>query len=468
MSGKTNYFLIFLLAILILLPAKAIAYGLKGYVDGTRLNSDGSVDIWGWACDDGDERALSVHIYLGAEAGKGKLYKGIIANRANEAVVNEVCHTSNTSHRYLATLPASDVAKYTGQFVYIHGISQHGPNRLLKNSGRYAIPRPLSANSETADCTTSQKASLLNSVSASGVITNCNLTLNPTDRIIPRLHIRGLEGNGVVYDCRGATLENGISIEASTTLNPYTNTYDYPSPSNVTIKNCTINKQVIVNGMASNPNYFNNVIESSRQLWHVERVQFYAPKNIVFNNVTFGGAQTKLYVHIGTTNLSVRNSRFIGTSEHAVIYLDAETAFNTIENNVFDTTSRLREVIAVDGSAHNVIKNNVFNRIAKGAVHTYRNCGERGLIRHQTPDHNLIEGNTFNNSSPANTWAVWLASRNGNRNYCEDDSGYAFGSSADNRDLSRHNIVQYNYFQNYVSIKVDETPNTVHGNGLIN
>lgn len=464
MSGKLNHVLVCLLVILILSPAKAVAFGLKGYVDGVRLNTDGSVNVWGWACDDGDERSLDVHVYLGAEAGKGKLYKGIRANRANEAEVSRVCHTNNTSHRYLITLSVSDVAKYAGQFVYVHGISQHGPNHLLKNSGRFAIPRPVTANA--ADCTASQTASLLNSTSTSGIITNCNLTLNPTDRIIPRLHIRGKEGNGVVFDCRGATLENGLSIEAKTILNPYTNIYDYRSPSNVTIRNCVINKQVVVNGMASNPHQYNNVIESSRKIWHTERVQFYAPKNIAFDNVTFGGSQTKLYVHIGTTNLSVKGSKFIGTSEHAVIYLEAETAFNTIENNVFDSTSRLREVIAVDGSAHNVIKNNVFNRIARGAIHTYRNCGERSLIRHQTPSHNLIEGNTFNNSSAKYIPAIWVASRNGNRNYCEDDSGYSFGSSLDNRDLSRYNTVQYNYFQNYVSIKVDETPNTVLGNGL--
>ena len=44
-------------------------------------------------------------------------------------------------------------------------------------------------------------------------------------------------------------------------------------------------------------------------------------------------------------------------------------------------------------------------------------------------------------------YGIWLGSRQGRRSYCEDDAGYPFGSSVDNRDFADHNTVQRNFFQ---------------------
>jgi hypothetical protein len=127
------------------------------------------------------------------------------------------------------------------------------------------------------------------------------------------------------------------------------------------------------------------------------------------------------------------------------IYLDAESGHHLIRDNSIHVASSAREQIAVDGSAYNRIFSNRFAELGTGGIYVYRNCGEGGTVRHQSPRENQILGNVFfyaRYSGP--NPAVWLASRNGNRSYCGDDNGYPWGSSADNRDFARENVVADN------------------------
>jgi hypothetical protein len=45
------------------------------------------------------------------------------------------------------------------------------------------------------------------------------------------------------------------------------------------------------------------------------------------------------------------------------------------------------------------------------------------------------------------SYGIWLGSRQGRRSYCEDDAGYPFGSSIDNRDFADQNTLRGNIFQ---------------------
>ncbi len=94
----------------------------------------------------------------------------------------------------------------------------------------------------------------------------------------------------------------------------------------------------------------------------------------------------------------------------------------------------------------------------------YRNCGERGVIRHNTPSHNQIINNIFYyNRYTGGNPSVYIASRNGltragRTGYCIDDlrgnygkcdknsnaEPYPYGSSEDDRDFSRYNVVMQN------------------------
>ncbi len=132
----------------------------------------------------------------------------------------------------------------------------------------------------------------------------------------------------------------------------------------------------------------------------------------------------------------IEDCHFTGWTVTGAIYLDAESAGNTIRNNRF-ATKCYREVICVDGSAKNRIEGNHFERIDHGGIYLYRNCGEGGTVRHQTPRENVIRDNDFALGTLGfGNHAIWLGSRNGRRSYCHLDDGYPFGSSLDNRDFA--------------------------------
>ena len=180
---------------------------------------------------------------------------------------------------------------------------------------------------------------------------------------------------------------------------------------------------------------------------HAERAQAAAPRQIILENLQIEAEhRIPLYLGPGATAVTVKNCRFTGWTLSTVLYLDAETAGNTIENCIFDVRAA-REVIAVDGSARNIIKGNRFLRASFGGIYLYRNCGEGGTVRHQTPRENRIENNTFDLAGlRPGSYGIWLGSRQGRRHYCEADAGYPFGSSADNRDFADDNTVAANMF----------------------
>ena len=154
-----------------------------------------------------------------------------------------------------------------------------------------------------------------------------------------------------------------------------------------------------------------------------------------------------LYLGPGVTGVTIRNCTFTGWSASTTVYLDAESGGNRIENCTFDVRAG-REVMALDGSATNTIVGNRFLRAGYGGIYLYRNCGEGGTVRHQTPQRNVIENNFFDlKDLRPGSYGIWLGSRQGRRSYCEDDAGYPFGSSVDNRDFADHNTLLGNVFR---------------------
>lgn len=152
------------------------------------------------------------------------------------------------------------------------------------------------------------------------------------------------------------------------------------------------------------------------------------------------------------TYTAVRHSKVTGRSSSTAVYLDAESAYTELSDTAIDAQTR-RELLAVDGSAHNLIARNRFVSPVKGGIYLYRNCGEGGTVRHQAPQFNRIEGNTFDYRT---NWgwrpAVWVGSRarvgQGWRSYCAADSGYSLGSSANDGDFADRNVVQNNIWLN--------------------
>jgi parallel beta-helix repeat protein len=218
-------------------------------------------------------------------------------------------------------------------------------------------------------------------------------------------------------------------------------------PERITIRNGSIRGSIRIYGLGVNGEAA-KVRESSHREGHTARARAAAPRVILLEDLKIeADHRIPLYLGPGVTGITVKNCTFTGWSASTTVYLDAESGGNRIEGCTFNVCSG-REVMAVDGSATNTIVGNRFFQASYGGIYLYRNCGEGGTVRHQAPQGNVIEKNFFNMKDlRSGSYGVWLGSRQGRRSYCEDDSGYPFGSSIDNRDFADHNILRGNIFQ---------------------
>lgn len=305
----------------------------------------------------------------------------------------------------------------------------------------------LIGSSPSPACTADQMQAVLQVTDAPLSLT-CSVALQSGQKIMRPLRLEGAGASGIVINCNGATI--GREGRPVTTAQPTVAIWSrkdadgaWDRPTDITIRNCHVIGNVRVWGMGADGSY-DNLRASSRQQGHTGRTQAAAPSRVLLENLTITGrGSIPLYVGPGVTELVLRGSTLNGTTTATALYLDAESARNRIENNRILTRTG-REVIAVDGSAHNIIRGNRFDLHGQPGIFLYRNCGERGVVRHQTPSNNRIEGNSFTGASWLRPRLVVENARNGLRSYCGDDAGYPFGSSADDRDNASGNIIRNN------------------------
>ncbi|WP_447908679.1 right-handed parallel beta-helix repeat-containing protein [Brevundimonas bullata] len=279
----------------------------------------------------------------------------------------------------------------------------------------------------------------------------CRAVLTPGQAVTRPLLIEGAEASGAGLDCKGGSV--GRPDAAVTTRQPTIAIWSrrlsadhWSRPTDIRVENCTIHGAVRVWGMGADGSY-DDLRASSRTADHVATTQGSAPNHIELERVTIlGTGSIPLYVGPGVTRLSLTHSTLTGRSDATALYLDAESAANRIENNAIAVVTK-REAVAVDGSARNRITGNRFTLGGRSGVFLYRNCGERGVIRHQTPSYNQITDNVFSGAARLRPQLVVVGSREGRRAYCSADRGYPFGSSADDGDGATNNVVARNLHQ---------------------
>ena len=264
----------------------------------------------------------------------------------------------------------------------------------------------------------------------------------------PKFEKNTFEGsgdNGRVIDLQGGWMNDGKLTELVIRSKEIERRWDVPE--RITIRNGRIRGSIRIFGLGVNGEA-SKVRESSHREGHTARAQAAAPRAILLEDLQIEvDHRIPLYLGPGVTGVTVRNCTFTGWSASTTVYLDAESGGNRIEGCTFDVRSG-REVMAVDGSATNTIIGNRFLQTGYGGIYLYRNCGEGGTVRHQAPQGNVIENNLFNlKDLRSGGYGIWLGSRQGRRSYCEDDAGYPFGSSIDNRDFADHNILSGNICQ---------------------
>lgn len=348
-------------------------------------------------------------------------------------------------------------------------------SRLIRTAvlAAFVVSRsePSLADVSAPECDAATRAALLAPVDGTSdtLLLACSLTLDRSDyKITKRLIIEGEAASHMTLDCAGSEIapldDNDVLIIRSSAAGHGT----WSRPRDVTIRNCVINGGVRVYGLGltgQSP----GVKTSSLSAGHTERAQLNAPTGIRLENLHLkANGDIPLYVGPGVTGLTLTGSEISGTSTSVAIYLDAESAANRIEGSYIHPVTSKRELIAVDGSANNAIADNHFSALQHGGIYLYRNCGEGGSVRHQTPHGNRITNNVFyyhdyRGSDPA----VWLASRNGNRSYCDEDRGYSFGSSVSDLDYAEDNLIEANQIYALPAndmIRVDARPNTIRAN----
>lgn len=276
----------------------------------------------------------------------------------------------------------------------------------------------------------------------------CRAVLAPGARVTRRIVIEGVEASGAGIDCRGAAL--GVPGRATTTRTPTVAIQSrrlegprWSRPTDVALSNCTVHGAIRIWGMGAEGR-IEDLHASSRTADHTAATQAAAPTRVQLTDVTFSATGSiPLYVGPGVMRVAVERPRFTGRSVSTAVYLDAESADNSISEGVFDIRTA-REQIAVDGSARNRITGNRLALGGRGGVFLYRNCGEDGVIRHQTPSNNQITDNILTGAGWFRPRAVVVGAREGNRRYCHDDAGWPFGSSINDGDKATGNVVARN------------------------
>lgn len=326
------------------------------------------------------------------------------------------------------------------------------PSAIHTLVGAFLLSLVGAAHASAPICDASQVEQIRQSTQTTDLDLKCSLTLSADTVIARRVVIEGEEASDLTLDCGGGTISAPQAEPYSLLIRSRRNSDgSWSVPQSVQVKNCTIVGGTRIVGMGIN-GQAEAVRQSSRNQGHTERAQAAAPSQVQFDNVTFQGrGSIPLYIAPGVTRTAIRHAKISGYSTSTAVYLDAESAHTEISDTLIDTQAQ-RELLAVDGSAHNVIERNRFVSPRNGGIYLYRNCGEGGTVRHQTPQSNVIRANVFDYRHDGG-WrpAVWLGSRDswlGWRSYCSADAGYAFGSSADDGDFADHNVVEDNVWLN--------------------
>lgn len=294
-------------------------------------------------------------------------------------------------------------------------------------------------------------------------LVNCSATLPAGSTVTKDLLFQGSQSSNIVFDCNGADIIRQNGSKDNVHIRSVQQNGNWQPVRNLVLRRCNIRGALRINGMDDD-----TLRTVSRQTGATAAIQAAAPGGITLDQINITGqGRIPLYLRPGVTRISIRNSRIDGQSDGTAVYFDMESADNVFENNTVNVQNK-REQLAIDGSARNIIRHNRFLSPKNGGIFLYRNCGERGVIRHQTPSENLISSNYFaNKKARFYRPIIWIASRNGGQSYCRDDAGYNFGSSADNRDFAENNQVirnRFDKFWTWFTIRQNWLPNTVSDN----
>lgn len=287
---------------------------------------------------------------------------------------------------------------------------------------------------------------------------------------------------GASLDCNGSTISppkalldlkdhDTISVTSRFSLDDEGNR-NYIQVKDILIENCDIHGEISIsannftlNEAVAPDDFSNNYGPEIVELWQQTH-----PRNIIFNNIKLVNEDYPGAIHLypGVHEVKIYNSDIYHRDDNATIYMSPEGGGHEIIGNNFYHRSgswigaKQQAVIMMDGSANNTVKFNKFD-FSVGAVHLFRNCGERGDSRYQGAWENNISHNVF--LSDWNISSLVIGLRDGDSpglgDYCDLDSENPLwdardvpfyfdwpsdweASSSNDLDFARNNLVEFN------------------------
>jgi hypothetical protein len=121
--------------------------GIRGYIEKIEAPSNNDTyDLKGWACDYGVAKSIKLALCVNGPCGHGgiTIYQNVDANIPNEIGVDNACGTTGIPHRFRIPISLSNIGKYNGKPLYVHGISLSGKlNLQLLNDGTFSGKLPI-------------------------------------------------------------------------------------------------------------------------------------------------------------------------------------------------------------------------------------------------------------------------------------------------------------------------------------
>lgn len=119
---------------------------IVGHIDGIGLSGTEFI-VSGWACQQGINDSIDIHIYADHSAydtPKGTFVLAGKADLENEPAVDQACQNPGGKHRFKVALPNQVLIAYQERKLYVHGIRKQAgvPNAALDGSGAMQFPNP--------------------------------------------------------------------------------------------------------------------------------------------------------------------------------------------------------------------------------------------------------------------------------------------------------------------------------------
>jgi hypothetical protein len=126
----------------VLSGASATVTPIKGNIERIHVN-DGNLNIYGWACELHNKKAVTVQLYAEDGSGLGTFIGSGVSDFPNGKAVDSECETEGVGHRFRIEIPSGVAIRFVGKKLNAYGISSSSlgtNNGVLTQSGKFVIP----------------------------------------------------------------------------------------------------------------------------------------------------------------------------------------------------------------------------------------------------------------------------------------------------------------------------------------